>query len=341
MKYKEVNDKNGKKATQKKAPGRMTKAKKKALRRKKFRRGVLIFVSVLLLLCIGAGYGGYRLMDSLQPARNEKTIEALSKRKLPSDLVSDSSVKNILLLGLDSRKSNGTGLSDTIMLISVNSKTKVVTMVSFLRDMWVEIPGKGSAKINAAASWGGVPLAVETIEHNFKIKIDDYVLVTFDAFKKAVDAMDGVNLPLTKAEAAEMKRYSKGKTDLPAGESVFMNGSEALLYARIRKQDDDWQRTNRQRTVLTAIADKAKDQPLKAFKALQGVMEYFETDMQTMDLLKLIGANPEIYKYEIKSEHIPWGQNGGMWSYKYIAGQSAISPDIPKNRAKLQELIYS
>ncbi|MDR3344369.1 MAG: LCP family protein, partial [Oscillospiraceae bacterium] len=270
-KYKIKADDDGKKTIRKPA-----KAEKKALRKKKIRRAVLIAVSVLLLICFGVGFAGFKLLDSLQPAVQTRPQSSTVNEE---DLFFDNDVKNILLLGMDGRKSNGKGLSDVMTLISINRKTKTTTLVSFQRDTWVKIPGYGSAKLNASGSYGGAPLVIDTLESNFRIKIDFYVLVTFEAFKNAVTAMGGVSVPVTAAEAKEMKRYSKNKISVPSGENVLLGGEEALLYVRIRKQDDDWQRTNRQRTVIKALADKAKSNPIKAFQAAQSVLPEFETDM--------------------------------------------------------------
>jgi len=341
MKYKEKPSNNAPKTTTKKA----AKTNKKTNRKKRFRRGVLITISLLFALVIGVGIAGYKMIDSIQPMRNDETIEALANRNT-SSLKSENGVKNILLLGLDSRRSDGTGLSDTLMLISINSNTKKISMVSFLRDMWVEIPGSraGSAKINSASSWGGVPLAIETIEHNFKIKIDSYILVTFEAFREAVDAMDNIYLPLTEAEAREMRRYtrnSKNPINLEAADNVLMNGREALMYSRIRMQDDDWKRTNRQRTVMTALAEKAKSHPVMAFQAMQDVMEYFESDMINRDFLRIFTNAPGIYKYEIKEYTIPWGKQGDTWNYQSMGGQSAIVADMARNRKILNDMLYS
>ncbi|MDR1410000.1 MAG: LCP family protein [Oscillospiraceae bacterium] len=328
---------------EKKSAKKLTKTEKKALRKKKFRRGVLIAVSILLLICVGVGFAGYRLLDSLQPAINSYTGGNYVNDK---DLISSSDVRNILLIGVDTRSgkigdvNKSIGRSDVMMLVSLNKKTKTTTMVSFQRDTWVEIPGNGSAKINAATNWGGVPLLIDTLEYNFRIKIDQYVLVTFEPFKKAVDAMDGVSVPITEKDAKEMKTYSKGKISVPAGDSVLLNGDEALLYVRVRKQDDDWMRAGRQRTLLKALTEKAKSNPIKAFQAMQSVLPEFKTDMSGKDIAKIFGSAPGLLKYDVKQESIPYGPSGGSWRYEYINTQAAIKADIPKNRDYLKELLY-
>ncbi|MDR1806154.1 MAG: LCP family protein [Clostridium sp.] len=312
-----------------------SKAQKKALRKKKIRRALIIALAVVLLLCAGFGFGVYKLVDSLQPNTNEELeIKGLVSE---SSLFYNADVQNILLLGMDGRKSDGRGLSDVMMLVSINRYNRTVTMVSFQRDTWVEIPGYGEAKINASGSYGGPALVIATLESNFHIRIDGYVLVTFEAFRKAVDAFGGIRVPVTAAEAAEIKRYSKSKISVPAADNVLLTGEEALLYVRIRKQDDDWHRTERQRTALKALAENAKNNPLKTIKAAQDILPEFETNLSGSDIAKLLAFAPGAFKYEVKEQHVPADDT---WKYQYINGQAAIVADISCNEALLRSWLY-
>ncbi|MCL2023337.1 MAG: LCP family protein [Oscillospiraceae bacterium] len=324
MKFKETNTQTGNQAPVKKTK----KAKKKG-------RVLLIVISILLVLAIGGGVATYSIINSLMPQVDDDTIEKLSKRNT-SNLLSSKDVHNILVIGVDGRNSDGWGRADTQILVSIDNVNQRITMVSFLRDLYVEIPGrKGKNKINAAHRFGKVPLAVETIEQNFGVKIDNYIRVTFDAFEDAIDAMGGVTLPVTPKEAAEVKSYSKGKHDLVPGDNVFMDGGAALIFARIRKLDSDWQRTSRQRMVINALLEKAKANPVKAFNAVQGVMGNFETDISQGNILRLFAEARTILNYEVVEYMIPNSTTGAYTSVSYN-----LIPDLPVYRTALKNWLY-
>lgn len=113
----------------------------------------------------------------------------------------DPDTTNILLVGVDSRKNNYYGRSDSMIVASFNKRTQTITLTSFMRDTLVDIPGKGLNRLNAAKAFGGMPLLKKTLEHNFGIHIDYYVMVNFVGFAKVVDMLGGVDMWLSKAEA--------------------------------------------------------------------------------------------------------------------------------------------
>lgn len=173
-------------------------------------------------------------------------------------------VKNVLLLGVDSDSK----LSDTMMLASVNRRTQKISLVSFYRDSYTYIKtdsGKESfAKLNAAYSYGGADLVVKTIENNYKIDIDDYVMVDYNSFPQVIDALGGVTVNVTEKEANYLNktwwRWTRtGKQISFNSGDMKMDGEHALMYARIRKLDSDVQRTERQRKVITAIMESFKN----------------------------------------------------------------------------------
>ena len=117
-----------------------------------------------------------------------------------NSLMSSSNVRNILLIGTDSRGEDR-GRSDSMILLSINSKTNKINMVSLMRDTYVQVPGYGGCKLNAAYSYGGPELLMDTIEDNFYIEIDDYVTVNFISFANIVDAVGGVEIEVNDSEA--------------------------------------------------------------------------------------------------------------------------------------------
>lgn len=207
-------------------------------------------------------------------------------------------VINVLLCGVDSETGDASsGRSDIMMLVSINKVTKKITMASFLRDSWtyIRVPKEdGSSydyyfKLNAAYSKGGPATLLQTIENNFKIKIDEYIAVDFNSFPKLIDALGGVEVDVQEYEAKYIRRTSRQK-DFPIGKST-LNGTQALIYSRIRKcdADSDISRTRRQRSVIKGLIDSAKaatkGQLLNAFKQVSGYLRTGYTQSEVFGLV--------------------------------------------------------
>ena len=133
-----------------------------------------------------------------------KEIESVADEK-----VQENGVINILLIGNDSREDGEDGRSDAMILVSVSSKTGKILFTSLLRDIYVSIPGHDDNRLNAAYSIGGPELLMQTVEENFDIPVNRYVLVNFDAFAGVVDAVGGVDLDLTNDEVKWVNAYLK------------------------------------------------------------------------------------------------------------------------------------
>lgn len=201
------------------------------------------------------------------------------------DKMNSKYVKNILLLGVDSDSK----LSDSMILMSINERTKQINMVSFYRDSYTYIRnntfGGFFAKMNAAYGYGGAKCVVRTIEDDYKIKIDDYALVDYDSFPKVIDALGGVDVNVTKAEADYLNRTWKkwsrtGKKIQFKEGKMHMDGEHALMFCRIRKLDSDVERTERQRRVITALMDRFKTASLKQMNsAINTLLPYIKTSM--------------------------------------------------------------
>ena len=269
------------------------------------------------------------------------------------ELISDKNVRNILLIGCD-KANGGSSRSDSIMIASVNKSTGRITVCSILRDTHLYIPGEREAKVNAAYAWCGANLLVQTIEHNFGIKIDDYATVNFEMFTALVDGLGGVDVKVTEDEADYINnRHRYGNEKKPdafeSGESVHLNGYQALWYSRIRKLDSDFMRTQRQRKVISAIATKVKGQinPIGIFGLVSTAKEvapYIETTLSTTDFWNLIfslsgcltksGADMEKL---LVSQQIPFDDT---WWYSSQWDGSSISINLEQNKQMLYTLLY-
>ena len=279
---------------------------------------------------------------------NYKPVDTTSYVEQPSDaptwdVISDNAIINILLLGVDRSEDGTAQRSDTMMLISINSKTKNLNMVSFLRDLYVEIPTAGKNKINAAytigsqSDVGGAGLTMQTIENNFRINIDHYVEIDFENFINLIDAMGGIDIEMTQDEVDYMSSWYYGEYGQPISLQVGMNhldGKGALTFARIRKLDSDFGRTGRQRQVMIAIFDKFKTlNPAQMTSVFYNYAQYITTDLSSSDILSLATQAGTILGYEVQTSHVP--EEGLYTEIDYN-----LVPDLPGTCASLREFLY-
>jgi len=232
-------------------------------RRKKFWRVAL--VGTLTLVLLGAGVGGavaYRFSHTFddQVTKISTVFPPAATRPVasPATSASESAVaQNILVLGSDSRGAHNTSIqdltgqrSDVIMVVHIPANHEGVWVMSIMRDSWLEIPGHGPAKINAALSWGGVPLAVQTVENLIRTRIDHVAVVDFAGFQAITDAVGGV-------EIDNPVQFSSSKLPghtFTVGKQV-VNGAEALAYSRERYAfaDGDFTRVKNQQRFFKAM----------------------------------------------------------------------------------------
>lgn len=204
-------------------------------------------------------------------------------------LASTDGVENILLIGADRRSMNENGRSDSVIMVSINHNTKKIHLTSFMRAMYVCIPrsdGNVWGMLNAAYSWGGPNLLIDTIELNFRVKIDRYVIVDFTAFEKAIDMVGGVSLDLTSREASVIQTRT-GKP-MSSGMQV-LNGYQALIYAQTRNIDNDFKRTGRQRIVITALLNKVPEMDINTLISMANeILPFVNTNLSNTEIMRYI-----------------------------------------------------
>ncbi|MHB8962976.1 MAG: LCP family protein [Saccharofermentanales bacterium] len=171
-------------------------------------------------------------------------------------------ITNILLIGADNSESDtGYGLSDSLIILTVDSKNNVVKMTSIMRDCYVYIPGiREPNKINAANFYGGPELALRTVNTTLRLNIQYYISVDIASMTAIIDIAGGVTLDVTAEEVGALNKVLYGARNDLAGPGIQkLNGTQAVQYARIRKIDSDTVRTQRQRNVLIALFRMFKD----------------------------------------------------------------------------------
>jgi LCP family protein required for cell wall assembly len=330
-------------------------------------RGLVIatisLMSFIALLCIGSGIYMWRLFSlvNYSPTESQDFVDSVPDEeensgyeeiddyeKIEEDAasVAEISVKgntknisNYLLIGVDSRKNNFSGLSDAIIILTIDKKNKDIRLTSLLRDTLVTIPGRDRnrdgkddySKLNAAYAYGGASLLSKTIEQNFRLKIEKHITVNFHAFSAAIDAMGGIDIQLTSAEARHIKVGSTAK-------KYTLNGRYALDYARIRKLDSDFGRTERQRKVIGAMFEKAKTMNVaKLNNILNKVLPQVNTNMTVNEFMSFTLNSLTYFGYTMdKTYHIP--PNGkyrsapefGLGSVLYMEEPAAAVTELHK-----------
>ena len=250
-----------------------------------------------------------------------------------------SGIVNILLIGQDRREGESTARSDSIILCTYHRKTGDVTMTSFLRDLYVPIPGHHKNRINAAYSEGGTPLLDQTLRENFDLHIDGNIEVDFSQFSQIIDLLGGVELELREDEAAEINKETD--SDLSAGVQV-LNGEQALTYSRIRKldADGDFSRTSRQRKLINALLSRYRNIKWKDLLPLiDELLPLISTDMNYGRLVLLaMEILPKLSDTQVTSQRIP---ADGTFTDERIDGMAVLSADLESNRQLLRETLLN
>ena len=222
-------------------------------------------------------------------------------------LYHDDAIINILLLGTDDYVGDQ-GRSDSMMLVSIDRRHQKLKVTSFMRDMYVDLSGGWAPnRINVAYFLGGPDCLVNTIEDNFKIDIDRYVVVTYYAFEKIVDALGGVEMELSAAEAAYINQES-GETNAYAVEGLnLLTGKQARMYARTRKiGNGDFERTSRQRNIFSSIVKKLKGASIFTLTQIANeVVPEISTDFSQEEMVGLLMNGTTYFNYEVQQARIP------------------------------------
>lgn len=287
--------------------------------------------------------------DALTPLTEEELLEVLAADDgtfvvLPEGFtMSDTDVFTVLLIGSDAYGEER-GRSDTMILAQLNAKAGTVKLVSFLRDLYVPIPGKGSNRLNASYAWGGQKLLRRTLEKNFGVTVDAYVEVNFARLVQVVDAIGGVDIEVSEEEMRQVNsilRFYNTKMGDPEedelletyGASVHLTGKQALCFARIRKIDGDVQRTNRQRKVLEAAFRQVSQRSLTELTALVlDNLDAVNTDLTMEDMVKLVPLAIRCRNASFDTLTIP---QEGSYRFAMANGMSVVKADMRTNQEAL------
>ena len=272
-------------------------------------------------------------------SQGEVTLPTVS----PDDpIIGGKDIINILLIGQDRRPGESRQRSDTMILCTFNLKKGTITLTSFMRDLYVHIPGFRANRMNVAYQIGGMSMLDETLAVNFGVQVDANVEVDFDGFMGIIDLLGGVDINLTKAEADHLNELGRFQGDYRVHEGLNrLDARKALAYSRIRYIDSDFQRTGRQRNVITAIIKEYKNQSwTKMESLLWDILPLITTDMTNQEIISYAGQLfPMLANATIITQRIP---ASGTYENAVIEKEGEVLiPDLVANRNLLLQTIMS
>ncbi len=257
---------------------------------------------------------------------------------------------NVLLIGADRRATKGSYNSDTMMIATIDKVHNRLKLTSLMRDMLVDIPGYGYGKLNSAAARGGVQLLSDTIEHNFHIKITQYVLVDLHTFVEVIDAMGGVTIKMTAAEISSANDNIAGLNKQLGIEylwdgfifaepgPVLLTGKQALGYIRIRHLDSEFVRVGRQYTLLqTVFAQFMQKGAKRQYSLLYDMLPLVETNLTNVEIVDIAMAALSMKAKGISFYRLPVEGlfENGKWEKHFV-----FFGDLPAMSLALNAFIF-
>lgn len=233
-------------------------------------------LGIIGVLVIAGGVYAYNVYSNVSNTLNtvHKPLDRDKSDKRDKKVdIADNKPISILLMGVD-QEDNGTGRSDSLMLFTLNPKTKSMKITSIPRDSYTEIVGKGKKdKINHAYAFGGIDMSVKTVENFLNVPVDHYIEVNMAGFRDIVDAVGGVDVNNDLEFTSRDQHFAKG--------NIHLNGETALKYTRMRYEDPrgDFGRQMRQRQVIQAVIKKGAS--VSSLASYGDVLKAIEKNVKT------------------------------------------------------------
>lgn len=271
---------------------------------------------------------------------------------LPDDYeapaVGKTGIFNLLLIGVDTNDASLKGRSDTMLLASFNARTGEMRLISFMRDTYVKIPGKGHNKLNAAYAFGGADLLIKTLETNFGVTVDGYLAVNYALMVELVDAIGGIEMTVSEDELPKLNgileyyNYQRGINEkegrLETAGTHVLTGLQTMSYARIRKLDSDFVRVQRQQKVILAIYEKVCSMDLASLSNV--VLQYIGevgTNITLAQATELVITLLQMPGITTSSLRIP---ANGSYTSRTIGDTYFIVPKLAKCQKAIEEFLY-
>lgn len=275
--------------------------------------------------------------DPLENVEGLETVDATDVTFETVDVLEGDMI-NIMLIGQDRRPGEERARSDSMILVTLNKEKNTIQLTSFMRDLYVQIPGYMDTRLNAAYRYGGTDLMNETFKVNFGLEIDGNVMVDFDEFTEIIEILGGVTLDISSAEAKYMNSHSD--THFTSGSNYF-NAEDALTFTRMRyAAGGDYGRTDRQRRVIMAIAESFRDADLMTiFNVIDQVLPHIVTNLSDAQIIEyattglgILGGGGQMETFRIPQDDAHYNAN--------IRGMAVLVPNLEMCREDLKEFIY-
>lgn len=249
------------------------------------------------------------------------------------------SVYNVLLIGSDRRNESWNGNSDVMIVLSVNEHAERLTLTSFMRDLYADIPGYGVHKLNYAYAAGGAGTLIDTLQDNYNLSVDNYAVVDFETMADIVDLVGGVEMEISEGECKWLNNYlnsMNAQSDfLPGAGTYVLNGNQAVAFMRIRYVgNNDYERTQRQRDVLSVLFDSIQELDAEELLQLAGrILLDVKHDIAPDRLVKVLALLPQLQGYELAESRVPYD---GL----FTSQNEMLVPDFDATVERLHEELY-
>ena len=313
---------------------------------------LIIAIGVMYVVVTMTGEVNHKDIDEGKIRINEeivrkKTIDVKQTEKKEEE--KKKGYRNIALFGVDARDGElGRGTrSDTIMIASINQDTQEIKLVSVFRDTYLNLSNDSYNKCNAAYAQGGPEQAISMLNMNLDLDITDYVTVGFGGLIDSIDALGGIEMEIQDAEISHLNNYQLTMaeelgvdyTPIEHSGKQLLNGMQATAYCRIRyTKGDDFRRAERQRDVLTAMVEKAKEASVSSLKEMvTAILPEVETSLGVNDIVSVLGT---VAGYNVvASDGFPF-EDGRVGATVGSKGSCVIPVDLTDNVTALHELLY-
>ncbi|MDD3214249.1 MAG: LCP family protein [Eubacteriales bacterium] len=268
---------------------------------------------------------------------------------LPGSLnLNNKTLFRILLIGTDAYQADDVGRSDTMVLVQINMETAELKMVSFLRDLYVEIPGYGKNRLNAAYTFGDAPLLEQTLYDNFEITTDRYMAVNFSLLVELIDQIGGVSVDVSEQERIQLNsilKFYNGEIGDPENDQLlkksgvqYLTGKQTLCYSRIRKIDSDFQRVDRQHRVIEALYSRVLALSAADLAAvIPIVIKEVKTDLTLQEALTLAVLTVQLKNVRWDTLTVPVTIG---YDRKCVSGMDVLVPYLDKNIRDIKNFLW-
>lgn len=258
-------------------------------------------------------------------------------------------VYRLLILGIDTDDQSMRGRSDTMILAVFNVRQETLKLISFMRDLYVKIPGRGNNRLNAAYAFGGEKLLRQTLQDSFGVTADAYIAVNFSVMASLIDAIGGVELQVEEFELGPLNgilsyyNYQRGTPEeqgrLGRAGKQLLTGLQAMSYARIRKPDSDFERVTRQQRVMEAIYRRMQE--LDAGQLADIVLRYAQdvaTDISLTEALGILGDLLKAKDLSLSALRIPVQKT---FTSKLLHDVYFLVPNLKRNKAAIADFLVT